>query len=70
MSVLVKTAAGLKAFNQNVHFLQFAKGQVRDDAQQPLQNAGVGAHKWRVDLIKEHHQLVLVACQEQVTLQE
>lgn len=69
IAVLVKTAARLEAFHQDVHFLQFSKGEVGNDAKEALKNAGVGAYKSSVDLVQEHHQLVLITRQEQVTLQ-
>lgn len=69
MAVLVKTAARLKALHQDVHFFQFSKREVGNDAEKALQYAGVGAYKSSVDLIQQHHQLVLITCQEQVTLQ-
>jgi len=66
--LLVEAAAGLEALHQDAHLLQLAEGQVGYDAQQALQHAGVGAHKRRVDLVQQHHQLVLVPRQQQVTL--
>lgn len=51
-----------------MHLLVLSEGQVGDDAEKALQHAGVGAHKRSVDLVQQHHQLVLIARQEQVTL--
>lgn len=65
---LVKAATGFEAFHQDPHLLQFTEGQVWDDAQQTLQHAGVGTHKWGVDLIQQHDQLIFVSRQQQVTL--
>lgn len=36
IAVLVKTAARLEAFHQDVHFLQFSKGEVGNDAEETL----------------------------------
>ena len=68
MLLLVEAAAGLESLHQDSHLLQLSEGQVGDDAQQALQDAGVGAHKGSVDLVQQHHQLVLIARQQQVTL--
>ena len=68
MLLLVEAAAGLESLHQDSHLLQLSEGQVGDDAQQALQDAGVGAHKGGVDLVQQHHQLVLIARQQQVTL--
>lgn len=66
---LVKATTGFESFHQDPHLLQFTEGQVRDDAQETLQHAGVGTHKRGVDLVQQHDQLVLVSCQEEITLQ-
>lgn len=66
--LLVKAATWFEAFHQDPHLLQFTKGQIGNDAEETLQYAGVGAHKGGVDLVQQHHQLVFVSCQQQVTL--
>ena len=70
MFVLVEAAAGFEALHQDAHLLQLSEGQVGDDAQEALQDTGVGAHKRGVDLVEEHHQLVLVSSKQQVTLED
>lgn len=68
-NILIKVAVGLESINQNLHFLHFPEGQVRDDAQQALQDAEVGTDKSAVNLIEQHYQLIFVTGEKEVTLQ-
>lgn len=68
VNILIKVTVGLEALHQDLHLLHLPEGQVGDDAQQPLQHAQVRAHKGAVDLVQQHHQLVLVPREEEVAL--
>lgn len=67
--LLVKFAIRFEALHQNLHLFHLAKGQVWNYAEQTLKHAGVGAHKWGVDLVQQHDKLVFISCEQKVTLQ-
>lgn len=68
--LLIEAAVWLEPLHQDLHLLHFSEGQVWDDTQQTLQHAGIGTNEGAVDLVQEHHQLILVTCEEEVALQQ
>lgn len=68
--ILIEAAVRLEPLYQDLHLLHLSKGQVWDDTQQTLEHTRVGANKGAVDLVQEHHQLILVTREEEVALQQ
>lgn len=68
--VLIEATVWLEPFHQDLHLLHLSEGQVWDDTQQALEYTGVGANKGAIDLVQEHHQLILVTREEEVALQQ
>lgn len=68
--LLIEAAVWLEPLHQDLHLLHLSEGQVWDDTQQTLQHAGIGTNEGAVDLVQEHHQLILVTCEEEVALQQ
>lgn len=67
--LLLEAAVWLEPLHQDLHLLHLSEGQVWDDTQQALQHTRVGSNEGAVDLVQEHHQLILVTCEEEVALQ-
>lgn len=68
--ILIEAAVRLEPLHQDLHLLHLSKGQVWDDTQQTLEHTRVRANKGAVDLVQEHHQLILVTREEEVALQQ
>ncbi len=61
--LLVVVEIGFEVVDQRQHFMLLAEGQEGNESHKRLQHSRVTSHKWTVNPVKEHHQLIAVSAQ-------